>query len=482
MADQFEVSDTYGHFIDGEMQPADGGTFETIDPATEVPIAEVAAGNANDVDDAVADSIAALDEWQKMPPAERGRIVSAIAEAIQADEDRLAYIETLDSGKPLSQALTDVRRCARYFEYYAGVADKIHGDSIPRTREYVDYTVREPLGVTAHIVPWNFPIGILGRGIAPALVTGNVAIAKPAEQTPLTAVEVAKLAVDVGLPPGVLNVITGFGPDAGEPLVTHPDVEGITFTGSVETGRQIAKQASEKLAHVHLELGGKNANVIFPDADLDDAIENTVRSIFSRNTGQVCTSGSRAIVHQSIHDEFIEQLARHTDELTIGPGVENPDVGPLASAAQFEKVTKYIDIGRAEASDPVIGGSIPDRKGYFVEPTVFTDVNPEARIAREEIFGPVLVVITFSDEREALAIANESDYGLVAGVFTSDIGKAHRFARDVDAGQVYINEWFASGIETPFGGYKQSGLGRAKGLEALREYTQVKTICARIDD
>jgi aldehyde dehydrogenase (NAD+) len=481
MAGPDDIQETYGHFIDGELQPIEGETFETVNPATEEPIATVAAGDAADVDTAVANSEAALDAWRATPPTERGRIVADLADAILDHEDRLTYIETVDNGKPYSQALTDVRRCARYFEFYAGLADKVRGDSIPMSDSYVDYTVREPLGVTGHIIPWNFPVSIFARGLAPALVTGNVAVAKPAEQTPLSALEVARLAADVGVPPGVLNVVTGFGPDAGEPLVTHPTVEGITFTGSVKTGRVIAQQAGKKLSHVHLELGGKNPNVVFPDADLDVTVENTVRSIFSRNAGQVCTSGSRAIVHEEVYEAFLDRLVARTEALTIAPGLDDPDVGPLASQAQLDKVSGYIELGRKEVGEPIIGGGVLDREGYFVEPTIFRDVEPETRIATEEIFGPVLCVTPFSEESEALAIANDSEYGLVAGVFTRDLGRATRFARDVEAGQVYINEWFASDVGAPFGGYKQSGLGRAKGVEALDEYTQVKNVCARID-
>ena len=482
MAPAFEIPESYGHFIDGTEQPLDGETFQTYDPATEEPIATVPAGAKADIDEAVANSKAALAEWSSMAPEERGRIVSAIGDIIWEHEDRLAYIETRDNGKPLSQALTDVQRCARYFEYYAGVADKVHGESIPLTDEYIDFTVREPLGVTGHIIPWNFPVGILGRGVAPALATGNVVVAKPAEQTPLSALEIARLAVEAGLPPGVMNVVVGFGPDAGQPLVEHPDVEGITFTGSVPTGKQIAKTAGENLSHVHLELGGKNPLVVFPDADLEKTIPNAIRGIFSRNAGQVCTSGSRAIVHEDVYDEFVERLVDAAEELTVGPGVDDPDVGPLASQEQLDKVSSYIELGREEAGEPVFGGNVLDRDGYFIEPTIFSDVEHDTRIAMEEIFGPVLVVTPFETEQEALELSNDSEYGLVAGVFSENIGKATRFARDVEAGQVYINEWFASGVETPFGGYKDSGLGRAKGLEALHEYTQVKNICARIDE
>ncbi len=477
-----ETIDQYELLIDGELVPAaSNDTLKTLNPATEDPIGDVAAGDAEDIDRAVESASDAFPAWRDTPPQERGRVLTAIADAIRKNADRLARIETQDNGKPLSQATTDVEDCARYFEYYAGIADKIHGDSIPLTTEYVDYTLREPLGVTGQIIPWNFPISLVGRTIAPALAAGNVAVAKPAEQTPLTALEVGKLALDAGLPPGVLNVVPGFGAEAGAALASHPAVNGVSFTGSVVTGQQVAKMAVDNVTPVHLELGGKSPNVVFPDADFETAIDNTITAIFGTAAGQVCSAGSRLLVHEEIHSEFVDALTTRATELSVGPGMEDHDVGPLVSADQYDKVRKYLDIGRDEAGEPVAGGEAPERSGYFIEPTIFDHVDNDMRIAQEEIFGPVLSVIEFSDEQEALELANDVDYGLVAGIFTSDVGRAHRFARDVRAGQVYINEWFAGGVETPFGGYKQSGFGREKGLEAIRSYTQLKNVCANID-
>ena len=475
------TAERYDLVIDGARRPAsEGGRFETVDPATGTAFAEVARGTAADIDLAVAAARRALSDWRGMAPQERGRLLGALADRLRQEQDRLAALETRDNGKPISHARRDVETCARYFEYYAGIADKVHGESIPLTDSYVDYTVREPLGVTAQIIPWNLPTNIFGRSVAPALATGNVAVVKPAEQTPVTAIEIAALASEVGLPNGVLNVVPGFGTEAGARLAAHPDVDGVSFTGSVPTGIEVAQGAVENVTNVHLELGGKSPNVVFPDAEMDSAIASTVTAIFA-NAGQVCSAGSRLLLHEEISDAFLERLVRAVEALSVGPGVEDHDMGPLVSATQFEAVTEYLAVGREEAGEPLVGGDSLDREGYFVEPTIFTGVDSSMRIAQEEIFGPVLAVMEFADEAEALALANDTAFGLVAGVHTTDMGRAHRFARDAEAGQVYINEWFAGGVETPFGGVKQSGFGREKGLAAVDAYTQTKNVCANID-
>ncbi len=475
------TAERYDLVIDGARRPAsEGGRFETVDPATGAAFAEVARGTAADIDLAVAAARRALPDWRGMAPQERGRLLGALADRLRQEQDRLAALETRDNGKPISHARRDVETCARYFEYYAGIADKVHGESIPLTDSYVDYTVREPLGVTAQIIPWNLPTNIFGRSVAPALATGNVAVVKPAEQTPVTAIEIAALASEVGLPNGVLNVVPGFGTEAGARLAAHPDVDGVSFTGSVPTGIEVAQGAVENVTNVHLELGGKSPNVVFPDAEMDSAIASTVTAIFA-NAGQVCSAGSRLLLHEEISDAFLERLVTAVEALSVGPGVEDHDMGPLVSATQFETVTEYLAVGREEAGEPLVGGDSLEREGYFVEPTIFTGVDSSMRIAQEEIFGPVLAVMEFADEAEALALANDTAFGLVAGVHTTDMGRAHRFARDAEAGQVYINEWFAGGVETPFGGVKQSGFGREKGLAAVDAYTQTKNVCANID-
>ncbi|WP_144906116.1 aldehyde dehydrogenase family protein [Halobellus captivus] len=476
-----KLREEYGFFIDGKPDtPVDRERFETVDPSTEQPLVEISAGTEADVDRAVSSARQALDEWRATSATERGQVLFQIADAIRDHSEMLAVIEALESGKPYTQAVFSIKSCIDYFEYFAGLADKVQGDTIPMGWEYVDFTIREPMGVTAHITPWNFPTSIIGRSIAPALAFGNTVVHKPAEETSISALEVARLAVDAGLPPGVFNVVPGRGTEAGAALAGHRDIDSLTFTGSVETGREVARLAVDNVAAPHLELGGKSPHVIFPDADFDAAVPSILRGIFSANSGQSCTAGSRLLVHQDIHDELVDRVVAAASELTLGPPMDDPDMGPLVSAAQYERVTDYIEIGREEVGEPIIGGA-PDRTGYYVEPTIFDGVSNDSRIAREEIFGPVLTVIEFSDESEALEIANDTDYGLAAGIFTSDVGRALRFARNIQAGSVFVNEYYAFGTQTPHGGFKQSGIGREKGLEAIRTYTQTKNVGINIE-
>lgn len=468
------------------LSSASGETFPSINPGNREVIAEVARAGQEDIDRAVAAARAALDDrgWSEIGPPERGRILNRIAALIRQRKEELARIESLDCGKPISQARNDMEVAARYFEFYAGMADKIYGTTIPLPGRYLNYTLREPIGVTAHITPWNFPLQVASRGLAPALAAGNTVVLKPAEQTPLTALLLGEMALEAGLPCGVLNVVPGFGPDAGARLAAHPDINHITFTGSVETGQLIMKMAAQNIVPVTLELGGKSPNIVLADSDMEPALRGTMTAVFA-NAGQICSAGTRLVIDARIHDAFVKELARRTRSLRLGYGLDDPDLGPLISEEQQEKVKSYLQVGVEQGARVMAGGKVPDdaklRQGFFVEPTLFDQVEPRMRIAQEEIFGPVLSILTFRDLDECLEIANGVSYGLVAGIWTRDIKKAHWLASQIKAGQIYINEYFAGGVETPFGGYKKSGFGREKGLEALVHYTQVKNVCVNLE-
>jgi len=483
----------YQLFINGAWQPSHGsGRIEAIDPATEGVIATFPRGTAADVDDAVAAARAAFaGPWSRLKPKEHARLLYDLARAIEREADVFAELETRDSGKPLPLSRKETLSTARYFEYYAGIADKLHGEQIPLGPDYIDFTIREPLGVSAQIVPWNMPLNMIGRGVAPALAAGNTVVVKPAEQTSLTALKLGELFQLAGFPAGVYNVVTGYGAEAGEALTTHPDIDGITFTGSVATGRRIMQAAAVHIKPVVLELGGKSPHVIFADADLDLAAAEVAKGIYS-NAGQICSAGSRLIVDERIREPLLERVVARSRAVRVGPGMAGPgleghgqswpDMGPLVSAEHYERVMGYIDAGRVEGARVITGGGRPDglERGYFVAPTVFDEVGMDMRIAQEEIFGPVLATLTFRDEEEALAIANGTQYGLVAGIFTNDINRALRLAAGIRAGQIYVNEYYAGGEETPFGGTRQSGFGREKGLATLQGYTQIKNVAIRI--
>jgi aldehyde dehydrogenase (NAD+) len=473
--------------IGGEWVDAAGGeTFESRDPATGEVIAVVPRATAVDVDRAVAAARRALESgpWPQMPPAERGRILMRMSAAIRAQADELARLETLDTGKPIRQARTDVEVAARYFEFYAGAADKLLGQVIPLGPGFLDYTLREPMGVCAQIIPWNYPIQIASRGIAPALATGNTLVTKPAEETPLTALRLARIGLEAGLPPGVLNVVTGFGEEAGAPLAGHRDVNHVSFTGSVEVGTLVMQAAAKNIVPVTLELGGKSPNIVFADADPAAAVPVIVNSII-QNAGQTCSAGSRLLVQRKAHDEWVDRVSARMGEVRIGRGLDDPDLGPVISEAQLKRVMSYLEVAKREGAEVAAGGGRPSDprlgSGYFVQPTLVDRVKPEMRIAREEVFGPVLAVLPFDEVEEAAALANSTEYGLVAAIWTRDISKAHALAHRVKAGQVYVNTYGAGGgVELPFGGYKKSGFGREKGLEALLTFTQVKNVCVKL--
>jgi len=470
-------------FINNAFVPAASGAwFETVDPSTEQVLTEVARADAADVDRAVhAAEAARHGPWREMTPAARGQLLFKLADSIAADVETLARLETLDVGKPLKESRGDVGGVCATIRYNAGAADKMEGATVPLGSSFVDFTLLEPLGVTAHIVPWNYPLGMVARSVAPALAAGCTVVIKPAEQSPLTALRFAALCRDVGIPEGVVNVVTGYGEEAGAALVAHPLVRGITFTGSVETGRKVYAGAALGIKPVVLELGGKNPMIVFADADLDRAAFDAVDGAFG-NSGQVCSSSSRLLLESSIREPFLERLAAHAAKLSIGPGLDDRDLGPVVSDEQYRKVTGYIERGQTEGARLRFGGDRPKalNRGYFVSPAVFDRVSPDHAIAREEIFGPVAVAIDFDTEEQALALANGLGYGLVAGVYSQDISRAMRLAQRIDAGSIWINGWFIGGVQAPTGGIKDSGIGRERGLPGIRNYLSIKNIGIRL--
>ena len=475
-------------FIDGDwVEPALGRYFKTINPATEEVITEVAEAGAADVERAVKIARRAFDHgpWPRLAPSKRRGVLETMARLLAERVEDFALLETIDTGKPISQTRNrDLPFACEIFRYYAGWADKIYATALPPSPTGFGYTQREPVGVVAMITPWNSPLVLSLMKIAPALAAGNVVIHKPASWTPLTAFHFAQLASEAGLPEGVLNVITGPGHTVGRALVVHPGVDKISFTGETATGREIMRDGAETLKRVSFELGGKSPNIVFADApDLDAAATFAARG-FCVNQGQICWAGSRLFVEASIHDRLMEKLlVRVKEDWKIGDPLEpETQVGPLISRSHREQVQGYIDAGKKEGARLVLGGDRPDRKGYYLNPTVFDRATNQMRIAREEIFGPVLSVIPFSGFDEVIAQANDTCYGLAAGVWTTDLSKAHRAARLIRAGSVWINTYGALNIAAPFGGFKQSGFGREMGQEALQLFTEVKTVWVELGE
>jgi aldehyde dehydrogenase (NAD+) len=468
--------------INNEWRDASGGeTMEVVNPATEEVIATVAAAGKDDVDAAVDAARAAFEgPWGRMSARERGRLLSKLADRLMEKADEVARLETLHNGKPIFEARQiEIPAAAECLEYYAGWADKVTGETIPVKGNYLTYTLREPLGVIGAIVPWNFPLLLAAWKVGPALATGNTVILKPAPDTPLTAIALGEIAVEVGLPPGVLNVLTGPGAEVGQALVAHPGIDKIAFTGGTATGKAIMRSAADTLKKITLELGGKSPNIVLADADLDAALRGATTGIFY-GKGEVCAAGSRLLVDRSIKDQFMEKLAARAKKMVAGDPMDpKTRYGSLASKRQLETVQRYVDVAKKEGAALVAGGERADigtGKGFFFQPTVFDKVTSEMTIAREEIFGPVLAVIEFADLDEAIARANESQYGLAAAVWTRDIKKAHHVARRLQAGTVWINTYNVYDTAAPFGGYKASGFGREMGSHALEHYTQLKSV------
>jgi aldehyde dehydrogenase (NAD+) len=473
------MSEPLRHWIDGAaVASADGTTHTFTNPSTGEPGTEVSLGTAADVDRAVQAAHRARSSWRHFGSLDRGRILAAISRRLLAEVDVLAQAETAETGKPLALSAAEIRGAAEYFEFYAALVNLPAGQVLDIRPSLHVYTLREPLGVVGVITPWNLPLNQAARACAPALAAGNTVVAKPAETTSRTTVALARMASEEGLPPGVLNVVLGRGPDVGTAIVEHPLVRKVAFTGSVRVGREIGHIAADRILPLTLELGGKSANIVFADADLEFAATEAVRA-YATNAGQVCSSGTRLLVQRSVQDQFVQAVVTATRALRPGR-----DVGPMITRDQYETVQRYFKIAAEEGAHAETGGTLaldPELAGgFYVEPTVYTGVRNDMRIAREEIFGPVLVVIPFDTEEEAVSLANDSDLGLVGGVFTSDLSRAIRVAEAFEAGQVYINSWSTQSVQMPFGGHKQSGYGREKGIEALNHYSHVKSISMRI--
>jgi len=478
------TSRRYKLLIDGQWIDAESGkTFTTPNPATGEVLAEVAEADKADIDKAVAAARRAFEgKWSRMSARDRGRLLYKLSQLIEQHAKELAQLETADNGKPIRESLyVDLPQVAENFEYFAGWATKIEGETIPVPGKMFNYTLREPVGVCGQIIPWNFPLLMAAWKLAPALAAGNTVVLKPAEQTPATAMELGKLIQEAGFPEGVVNIVPGYGETAGAALAAHAGIDKIAFTGSTEVGKLIAKAAAQNLTKVSLELGGKAPNIIFADADLDQAVSGSMMGIFF-NQGQVCCAGSRLFIEESVKDEFLDRFKAGAQKVKVGDPMDNATLmGPQVSQEQLDRIKSYVTIGRDEGANVLCGGGPPQlegafQNGYFFQPTILTDVKNEMRVAQEEIFGPVVSVITFKDEDDLIKQANATVYGLSAGIWTRDITRAHRFAKEIKAGVVWINTFNMFNAASPFGGYKQSGYGREMGKHALEMYTQVKSV------
>ena len=479
------MKDYWQNYIDGAWVDGGAGRIDVVDPATGEVLAQHALADARDVDRAVqaAQRVHQSGALSDLRPVERGRMVQAMGRYLVENIDEIARVLTLEQGKPLWESKVEIEGAARYFEYYGNQAETVEGRSIPLGKDYFDFTTYEPFGVSAQIIPWNYPIEMTARSLSAALATGNACVIKTPELTPLSNAWFAYAAEAVGLPQGAVNVLCGLGHEAGAALSAHPGVNQIVFTGSVPTGIAIATAAARNVVPCVLELGGKSAAIVHNDADLD-AFENDVRWGIYFNAGQVCSAMSRVIVHDSIHDALVDRMVNVAESLTVLPGIEQPDFGPtmgaMVSVGQRDRAAQMVLDARDAGAKIATGGRKPNTPGAFLEPTILTDVTPDMTIAKEEVFGPVLSVLKFQSDSDAIDIANSTDYGLVGGVFTRDLDRATSAARQIRAGQVFVNEWYAGGVETPFGGYGKSGYGREKGREALWNYVQTKNVAIRL--
>jgi len=475
----------YQNYINGQFVDGGAGRLAVDDPADGSILAEIALADAGDIDRAVqaAKACHQAGEFAGLRPVQRGRMVRAMGDYLLANLDEIATLLTKEAGKPYWESVIEIEGAARYFEYYGNQAETVEGRSIPLGADYFDFTIYEPIGVSAQIIPWNYPIEMTARGIAAALATGNACVVKTPELDPLSSIYLAKAGEAAGLPVGALNILCGRGAEAGAALTAHPDINQIVFTGSVQTGIHVATAAAQNVVPCVLELGGKSAAIVLPDADLDSVIDSVRWGIFF-NAGQVCSAMSRMIVHPAIHDEMIDRLAALATSLSVGPGIERTEfganMGAMVSEGQRDRAVGLVAGAQSEGANVVTGGHKANRPGWFLEPTIIDGVTPDMTIASEEVFGPVLSVLTAETTADAIAIANGTPYGLVNGIFTKDIDEANRAARSLRSGQVFINEWFAGGVETPFGGYGKSGYGREKGREALWNYVQTKNIAMKI--
>lgn len=478
------------NYVGGELvPPIDGEYLDNIDPATGEVYSSIPDSGRDDVERAVIAASNAFPAWSRTPAAERSRMLLAIADLIEDNLEELALAECVDTGKPLALArAVDIPRAIANFRFFATAILHFNSESHRTDGVALNYTLRDPSGVAGLISPWNLPLYLLSWKIAPALASGNTAVAKPSEITPMTAFRLSELCVEAGLPPGVLNIVHGTGPKAGAAIVDHPGIKAISFTGSTATGAEIARRAAPRFVKLSLEMGGKNPNIVFADADLDEVLATSIRSSFS-NQGQICLCGSRILVEESIYPEFLDRFVAETRRLKVGDPLEpDSDQGAIVSRAQLEKVRHYVDLAREDGGSILAGGAEPAdvpercRNGYFFQPTVIADLDPSCRVNQEEIFGPVVTVIPFSDEAQAVEYANGTEYGLAASIWTQNLSRAHRVAEQVESGIIWVNCWMLRDLRTPFGGMKNSGVGREGGDEALRFFTEPKNVCVKISD